>query len=225
MQRSAARPCLAGEILRERPCAAAGRDRDASGGAAPVVAQATTAWRRSTGSAAPPAARRAGGIPKENGAWTGAVWQRSARGPPRGRAQLPVGADSARRWWRFFPAARASSDVNSWARPLAWAVRPPMLAISRTRVGSMTANPRFARGRGVSFVVSIMLFSRLTTSTSAGVEETLMLHSLPVVAQPKEWMLSYSRVRGPGRSGGPARPGSAGHAGGRRPSGAVAWPP
>src|ERR1044071_1955713 len=40
------------------------------------------------------------------------------------------------------PATRASSDVNSWAVPLAWAARPPLLAISRCFDGSIDAKPR-----------------------------------------------------------------------------------
>src|SRR5881394_3400083 len=40
------------------------------------------------------------------------------------------------------PATRASSEVNSCAVPLAWAARPPLLAISRCFVGSIDAKPR-----------------------------------------------------------------------------------
>src|ERR1051325_6560894 len=40
------------------------------------------------------------------------------------------------------PATRASSDVNSWAVPLACAARPPLLAISRCLDGSIDAKPR-----------------------------------------------------------------------------------
>lgn len=38
---------------------------------------------------------------------------------------------TAARWWRFLPATRASSEVNSWAWPLWCAARPPRLAIWR----------------------------------------------------------------------------------------------
>ena len=41
----------------------------------------------------------------------------------------------------------ASSLVNSWALPCAWAARPPSRAISRCFSGSNTANPRFAMTR------------------------------------------------------------------------------
>src|SRR5207253_1864891 len=51
-------------------------------------------------------------------------------------------------WWRLRPAARASSLVNSCAWPLWCAARPPRLAISRWRCGSIAANPRTLR-RGV----------------------------------------------------------------------------
>src|SRR5919206_4154496 len=42
----------------------------------------------------------------------------------------------------FRPATRASSEVNSCAVPLAWAARPPLLAISRCLLGSIDAKPR-----------------------------------------------------------------------------------
>ena len=40
------------------------------------------------------------------------------------------------------PAFRASSDDHSCAVPFSWAARPPLLAISRCRMGSIDANPR-----------------------------------------------------------------------------------
>src|SRR5580698_5460702 len=45
------------------------------------------------------------------------------------------------------PAARASSAVNSWARPWACAAFPPLLAISRCLSRSIDANPRLLFGR------------------------------------------------------------------------------
>lgn len=42
----------------------------------------------------------------------------------------------------FRPAFRASSDDHSCAVPFSWAARPPLLAISRCRMGSIDANPR-----------------------------------------------------------------------------------
>src|SRR3954470_20424110 len=43
-------------------------------------------------------------------------------------AALAAAARAALFAWRLEPAARASSDVNWWALPLAWAARPPWLA-------------------------------------------------------------------------------------------------
>src|SRR5436305_9096029 len=40
------------------------------------------------------------------------------------------------------PATRASSEVNSWAVPFAWAARPPLLAISFCFAASIDAKPR-----------------------------------------------------------------------------------
>src|SRR3954469_14429316 len=40
------------------------------------------------------------------------------------------------------PASTASSRSNSWALPLSWAARPPLLAISRCSSGSIAAKPR-----------------------------------------------------------------------------------
>jgi hypothetical protein len=58
--------------------------------------------------------------------------------------ELLAGRDSAdcRLPWLMLPARRASSEVNSWAVPFAWAALPPWLAISRWRCGSIDANPR-----------------------------------------------------------------------------------
>lgn len=46
-------------------------------------------------------------------------------------------------WPPLRPAARASSGVNSCAVPCSCAARPPLLAISRWRAGSMLAKPRW----------------------------------------------------------------------------------
>src|SRR6185369_17923789 len=47
---------------------------------------------------------------------------------------------SLRAWPPLRPASRASSEVNSWAVPFSCAARPPSLAISRWRFGSIDAN-------------------------------------------------------------------------------------
>ena len=77
--------------------------------------------------------------------------------PAPTRAEGPVSSGTNRPWagcrlavalrealfaWRLEPAARASSDVNWCALPLACAARPPWLAISRWRSRSMPAKPR-----------------------------------------------------------------------------------
>lgn len=62
--------------------------------------------------------------------------------PPACWALLPCCCCCWRPIWLRAPAAWASADVNSCALPLAWAARPPMLAISRWRSGSIEAKPR-----------------------------------------------------------------------------------
>ena len=66
-------------------------------------------------------------------------------------------AGDSGRWWRFLPAARASSVLNWWARPLAWAARPPIPAISRFFSGDMAAKPRSRRGAEEGLVSCIAI--------------------------------------------------------------------
>src|SRR3954449_10422366 len=58
----------------------------------------------------------------------------------------PIVAICSRFWLTiippFLPASLASSGVNSWAVPFAWAALPPLLAIVRCLSGSIDANPR-----------------------------------------------------------------------------------
>jgi hypothetical protein len=84
----------------------------------------------------------------------------------------------------FRPAALASSALNSWAVPARCAALPPRRPRSRTRAGSIVANPRLFAGAGaaVGFAPPVRASSEETTGT-AGRFESLMALSLGEVAR------------------------------------------
>jgi hypothetical protein len=74
------------------------------------------------------------------------------------------------------PAMRASSELNSCARPCAWAALPPLLAMAFWSVESIEANPRrlFFDGFDFTFFVFMRLILDLSSETSVRVFDTLL---------------------------------------------------
>ena len=65
----------------------------------------------------------------------------------------------------FLPAPRASSEVNSWAVPLAWAAFPPRLAISFCLAASATASFLILSDSALFRVLSVSELGILGRST------------------------------------------------------------